>query len=152
MQAKADDDTAKLRTWLQVVRTYQKCHQTLTRKLAPLDLSVAQHEVLVRVSLDSGLSQQSLARRLLVAKSNITGLLSRLEARGLLERRTDPDDARTKRVFLTPAGEALVTESFAIQKTLVHDMVATLEPDQLEALDLIMRRVQGQLDELLQDA
>lgn len=147
MQAESDRDKTNLVIWLQVVRTYQKCHQTLTRQLAPLELSVAQHEVLVRVGIDSGISQQRLAEKLLVAKSNVTGLLNRLEARGLLERRPHPEDARTKRIFLTPSGEALASKSLVVQKHLVDTMVGTLTEEELELLDGIMKRVESRLDE-----
>jgi DNA-binding MarR family transcriptional regulator len=36
--------------------------------------------------------------------SNITGVVDRLEARGLVERRSDPDDRRIKQIVRTPAG------------------------------------------------
>src|SRR3954452_515482 len=52
-------------------------------------------------------------------KTNITGLVDRLQRRGLLTRRTDPNDRRITRVHLTPEGEA-VTGQFqqAINTTL----------------------------------
>jgi DNA-binding MarR family transcriptional regulator len=40
-------------------------------------------------------------------KTNVTGLVDRLERRGLLTRRPDPQDRRKSRVHLTPAGEDL---------------------------------------------
>ena len=39
--------------------------------------------------------------------SNITGIVDRLEARGLLRRRTDPADRRIKHLTLTPEGVRL---------------------------------------------
>lgn len=39
--------------------------------------------------------------------SNVTGIVDRLEKRGLVERRVDPDDRRVKRLAVTPAGRAL---------------------------------------------
>src|SRR4051812_11722757 len=39
-------------------------------------------------------------------KTNITGLVDRLQRRGLLTRRTDPNDRRITRVHLTPEGQA----------------------------------------------
>jgi DNA-binding MarR family transcriptional regulator len=52
-------------------------------------------------------------------KTNITGLVDRLQRRGLLTRQPDPDDRRMSRVHLTPQGEA-VTGRFqqAINTTL----------------------------------
>lgn len=52
-------------------------------------------------------------------KTNITGLVDRLQRRGLLTRQPDPDDRRITHVHLTPQGEA-VTGQFqqAINTTL----------------------------------
>ncbi len=39
--------------------------------------------------------------------SNVTGIVDRLEKRGLVERRVDPYDRRVKLLVVTPAGRAL---------------------------------------------
>lgn len=48
-----------------------------------------------------------LAAVLACDNSNVTGLVDRLEARGLVARRASPDDRRVKRVVLTAAGDLL---------------------------------------------
>jgi len=53
------------------------------------------------------LSMGELADRLLCDASNVTGIVDRLEARGLVERQPDPDDRRVRRLVLTPAGREL---------------------------------------------
>ena len=47
---------------------------------------------------------RELAVELVCDASNVTGLVDRLEKRGLLERRATEDDRRVKCVHLTPAG------------------------------------------------
>jgi DNA-binding MarR family transcriptional regulator len=47
----------------------------------------------------------ALAGALFCDASNVTGLVDRLEQRGLIERRVDPADRRVKRIALTPEGE-----------------------------------------------
>ena len=59
---------------------------------------------------ESGLSQIELSRLLLTHRSNVTGLVDRLERRGLLERRNTAGDRRAYRVVLTGAGASLVEE------------------------------------------
>ncbi|MGD9696315.1 MAG: MarR family winged helix-turn-helix transcriptional regulator [Thermoleophilia bacterium] len=49
----------------------------------------------------------ALAEHLGLDKSSVTGLVDRAEARGLIERRPDPDDGRAIRVGLTADGRAL---------------------------------------------
>jgi DNA-binding MarR family transcriptional regulator len=55
-----------------------------------------------------GLTQSVLSRALLMHRSNVTGLVDRLEARGLVRRRTLDGDRRVHRVVLSGAGRKLV--------------------------------------------
>jgi DNA-binding MarR family transcriptional regulator len=48
-----------------------------------------------------------LAGTLLCDNSNVTGIIDRLEERGLVERRPSPGDRRVKLIVLTPAGERM---------------------------------------------
>ena len=50
----------------------------------------------------------ALARRLMVTKQNMTGMIARLEQLGLAERNDDPNDLRSSRVQLTRRGRTLV--------------------------------------------
>ena len=56
---------------------------------------------------------RELAERLKSDPSNVTGLIDRLEARGLVERRPDPNDRRIKGLALTAAGARLRERLFA---------------------------------------
>jgi DNA-binding MarR family transcriptional regulator len=53
------------------------------------------------------LSMRALADKLYCDASNVTGIVARLESRGLVERRTDGADRRVKNVVLTPEGRRL---------------------------------------------
>jgi DNA-binding MarR family transcriptional regulator len=58
----------------------------------------------------AGLTQTELGRALIMHRSNVTGLVDRLEARGLLARHDSAGDRRAWRVRLTPAGQRLIRE------------------------------------------
>lgn len=133
-------------SWLEVAKTYARCHRTLTERLAPLDLSVAQHEVLLAVARDEGLSQQSLARRLLVVKSNVTAMIKRLEGRGLVRRESDKADARGRRVFLTAAGRRLLKKAVAVHAEVVRIMTSDLTDAEVTQLGQFMRTVGSSLE------
>ena len=53
------------------------------------------------------LSMGELADRLFCDASNVTGIVDRLESRGLVERQDDPSDRRVRRLVLTDAGREL---------------------------------------------
>lgn len=68
-------------------------------------MSVAQACVLGRISRPRGMSE--LAEELSCDASNITQIVTRLEARNLVERRADPNDRRSRQLTRTAAGDEL---------------------------------------------
>jgi len=75
--------------------------------LAEIGLHVGQEMVLVELFEQDGLRGGELAERLGVEPPTITKMLRRLERCGFVERRQDPRDARSFRVYLTGEGRAL---------------------------------------------
>lgn len=76
--------------------------------LKPHDMTMAQGWVLVHLTREDGLTQSELAARLAVAPVTTSRLIDRLEARGYVERRTDPGDRRSNRVHATPRAREIV--------------------------------------------
>ncbi len=72
---------------------------------ATLDLTPSQLAALSH--LDEPRSQRELAESLHYDASNITDIVDRLEARGLVVRTVDPNDRRVRRIVRTPEGEEL---------------------------------------------
>jgi DNA-binding MarR family transcriptional regulator len=54
-----------------------------------------------------------MGERLMVHPASVTNAISRLEQRGLVERRLSPDDRRVVLATITPAGQSLVQEATA---------------------------------------
>lgn len=135
--------------WLAVGRNNLKVHRALNLSLAELDLSLAQHEILVAIRQNPGITQKALAANLLVVKSNVSALIKKLEARGLVHRECDPADARNKCLGLTEAGHELVLKSLARQNKIVEAMAAVMSDEDLERTAAIARRVSDVLDQLL---
>ena len=68
----------------------------------------AQWLILSRVQRAPGLSQRELAEILEVEPITVGRLVDRLEVRGLVERRPDPDDRRVWRLHLRPEAESVL--------------------------------------------
>jgi DNA-binding MarR family transcriptional regulator len=74
----------------------------------PHGLTAAQFNVLNLVARsESGMSQRELSDRLVVDRSNVTGLLDRMERANWVRRDDDPEDRRIYRVSLTANGRRL---------------------------------------------
>jgi DNA-binding MarR family transcriptional regulator len=74
------------------------------------ELSPVQCHVLHLIEPERPLPMRRLAETLGCDASNVTGLVDRLEARGLVQRRPSSEDRRVKELQLTPAGSRLRTE------------------------------------------
>ena len=75
--------------------------------LSEVGLHVGQEMVLIELWERDGLRGGELAERLGVEPPTVTKMIRRLESCGLVERRQDPQDARSFRAYLTKEGRSL---------------------------------------------
>jgi DNA-binding MarR family transcriptional regulator len=75
-----------------------------------------------------GLRLKELAERLRIAPRSATEVVDQLEAKGLVERRSDPADRRATRVFLTSSGRQLHAEVAAARREQSERYFAALSP------------------------
>ncbi len=138
-------DHPRFRSWISVARACQLMQQALGRALGPLDIKPPHLDILVNLYRFEGISQQELARKLLVGRSNMSMLLPQMEKRGLLERRPDQKDKRVLRLFLTDEGRALSERAMSIQTELIErTLSATPIEDCLKLadnMDLLIQRL-----------
>lgn len=94
------------------------CAKELTRRYQPLldklNLTYTQYVVMTYFWEMGGASAGEVSRALLLDPSTLTPILKKLEQKGYLARRRDPDDQRSLAVTLTPAGEALREDALAV--------------------------------------
>ncbi|SRR6266851_2696355 len=112
-----------------------------TSIVAELDLAPSQARALHELDLDRPISMRELANRLKSDPSNVTGLIDRLEARGLVERRADAADRRIKGLALTADGAKLRERLFARLYSAPPSVAALSERDQRVLRDVLQRVV-----------
>jgi DNA-binding MarR family transcriptional regulator len=125
--------------WARIARIYNRNVRLSANRLRAWDLNVAQFDILAQIGGHEGLTQQELARQLLVTEGNITQLLDKLEERGLMRRCRD---GRIKRLVLTPAGKALRDEALPAQERFQVDQFAALTLDEQRTLLALLGKLQ----------
>src|SRR6266850_6571853 len=95
--------------WELLVRLFFAQRANLPPLAAALQLSPAQCHVLHLIEPERPIPMGQLAETLACDASNVTGLVDRLESRGLVRRRPSAEDRRVKVLDLTPAGARLRT-------------------------------------------
>ena len=108
---------------LLIKNTWQKLSKYYNHRLAKYHLSVPKALLLLEISPDNGVNPHTLAGKLVLENSSMSGLLNRLEKANYIERRRDPGDRRGVLIFLTPLG---VTAREQI-KSLVEEMDRKLQ-------------------------
>lgn len=92
------------------------------------------------------LSSADLSRQMYVTPSNITGIIDRLEKKGLVERNRKPDDRRIALITLTPAGQDKAkTVPDPIEKRFVNQLT-DLEAEHLQILAMAMNQILNLID------
>jgi len=96
---------------LQLLRASEALWNASRVFFARWELSPSQFNVLnLLFDQPDGLSQAELSRQLIMHRSNATGLVDRLETRGLVKRKENAADRRAYVVVLTPAGRRLLNQ------------------------------------------
>jgi DNA-binding MarR family transcriptional regulator len=96
---------------IELLRTSETLWNASRVFFARWDLSPSQFNVLnLLAELPPGCTQIELSRQLIMHRSNVTGLVDRLESRGLVRRHNIPADRRAFQILLTPAGKKLIRQ------------------------------------------
>jgi MarR family transcriptional regulator, organic hydroperoxide resistance regulator len=131
----------RYRNWIAVGKVHVLVERAMTAGLQPLGLKLPHYDILANVYRFPDLTQQDLANRMLVGRSNLSMLLPELEKRDLIQRTPDSQDKRLRRLRLTPSGHVLTRQALAIQVAVIEDMMNVLTADECELLGDFMRRV-----------
>ncbi|HXE79422.1 MAG TPA: MarR family transcriptional regulator [Vicinamibacterales bacterium] len=112
--------------------------------LNAIGLSVAKLAALKTLA-DAGesLPLSQLAERLSCVKSNITQLVDRLEADGLVSRESDPGDRRTKLAVLTAAGRKACREGRRVQEDAERRVLGRLSASESEQLAALLSKLRA---------
>jgi MarR family transcriptional regulator, organic hydroperoxide resistance regulator len=95
------------RAWELLTRLFFARRGQLPMLAAEFDLSPVQCHVLHLIEPERTVAMGRLAETLACDASNVTGLVDRLESRGLIVRRASDGDRRVKVLALTPSGARL---------------------------------------------
>jgi len=115
--------------------------------LAPIGLSEALAWPLITLEgHGGGLRQVELAAALDIGEASLVRLLARLEDMHLLERRSDPDDGRVKRVHLTPDGAAMVAHIHEAADRLRAIAMAGISDAELDQCLHVFKRLRSGID------
>ena len=138
------DFNESLGVWLTL--TTQAYHRRLSERLAPYGITFRQVQVFGWLAMSGELAQSELAGKMLVEPPTVVRLLDRMEAAGLVQRITMPEDRRCHVVRLTEAAAPLWEQITVVARQVRQEATGDLSPDELATLKRLLQRVQGHLE------
>jgi DNA-binding MarR family transcriptional regulator len=114
-------------------------------RLSDVGLSLAKLAALHRLTeAGESLPLGQLADRLSCVKSNVTQLVDRLEADGLVLRTADPNDRRSRLAVLTDAGRAAFAKGSEIQMQTERELFGVLTATESDTLHALLGKLQAE--------
>ena len=96
----------------EIVRAYQAFSDFSLQDIRRFGLSGPEFDVLATLGNQPGMTFKDIGENTLITKTTLTGVVDRLEQKGLVERRPCPEDRRCMRAVLTEKGDELFREVF----------------------------------------
>lgn len=125
----------------QLLRTHQAFLSYAARHVHALDLTLPQYDVIITLGNSSGMQFKKLGEETLITKGTLTGVISRLEYKGLVERLASKKDGRSQIVRLTEAGRAVYEQTFPEHLSHINRLFDAYAPEEVSKLETDLVRL-----------
>ena len=135
-------------TLLNIVVTATLLVKEAQQILRPVGLTDAQFDVLMMLKTQSAngkLNQTELGTMLLVNRSNVTGLVDRMDQARRVKRIPDNDDRRVNLVEMTEAGEKILESAQVLYFKRIEEITSVLSSNEDNHLCKILERIRNQV-------
>ena len=141
------DDEPGFELWSLVRSIYRTALKRLNARLAKEKISFSQYSVLLALARNGPMQMSILGEHMLVAPANVTGLVDRMEKKGWVVRKRNPNDRRAIVIETTPLGEETFRKISGRFRAYVRSIGQDLTEQELEstlrAMKTMMARVES---------
>jgi len=138
-------------TFLAVLRELAQAYHAFSAYSAAhvrqLGLTPAQFDVIATLGNTQGMPLSQLAQKTLITKGTLTGIIDRLEEKGLVRREVPTGDRRSFLAVLTPAGETLFAQVFPAHIDYLRRAFAEGDEGELEQVRRTLRELRGRFQD-----
>lgn len=104
-------------------------------------ITLPQWRVLGQIAIHEGITQVQIATATEIDPMTVSGVLDRLDKRGLIDRYADPTDSRAKLARLTAEGEALYATAKKVGLAMYESALEGVTEDEREAVISVLSRM-----------
>ena len=129
--------------WIRFLRFNIHTGKKLQEDLEKLDLTPPQFYVLATIGYLGGVPFSEIGAKMMVTVSNLTGIVDRLEEKGIVVRERDKHDRRVIHVKLTEKGKKLYKVSITTFENSVSRLFSHINKSQQKELSTLLRNLLG---------
>jgi DNA-binding MarR family transcriptional regulator len=125
----------------ELLRTNQAFLAYAATHVSTLDLTLPQYDIIITLGDTPGMTFKKLGEKTLITKGTLTGVISRLEDKGLVQRVASETDGRSQIVRLTAYGEDLYRRTFPEHLVFINRIFTDYSPEDIAVLEGSLRRL-----------
>jgi DNA-binding MarR family transcriptional regulator len=125
----------------ELVRTYQTFTHYDEEHIRQLGLTCPQFDVIATLGNTPGMTMGQLAEQTLVTKGTLTGIIDRLEKKGLVRREVPPENRRCFVIVLTEAGEQVFETAFPAHIAYLKARFGQLSEPEMETIRSTLQKL-----------
>ncbi len=131
-----DDHKSELRLWLRIFTAKMLIEGEVRRRLRDaFQVTLPRFDLMAQLDrTPNGMTLGELSQRMMVTNGNVTGLVDRLVAQGLIDRRPSPTDRRAQIVSLTAEGRKFFRAMARANGNWIGEIFADLSPGEIGEL------------------
>jgi DNA-binding MarR family transcriptional regulator len=139
------DHKAELRLWLRLFTCKTLIEGEVRRRLRDtFDVTFPRFDLLAQLDrTPNGMTLGELSGRMMVSNGNVTGLVERLTAQGLIDRRPSPTDRRVQIVRLTAEGRRFFRSMARANGDWIAEAFADLTPGDIDTLMRLLAKAKA---------
>lgn len=136
-------DRIELRVWLRLLTCCNLIESRIRQKLGQtFETTLPRFDILAQLDrAGAAISMSELSRRMMVTNGNITGLVERLVAEGLIDRTAAANDRRVQMVTLTTEGRVTFAKMAAEHRAWLTMMMAGLDRKEMAELFALLNNL-----------
>ncbi|MGZ8182589.1 MAG: MarR family winged helix-turn-helix transcriptional regulator [Methylobacter sp.] len=125
----------------ELLRTHQAFLAYAASHVHTLDLTLPQYDIIITLGDTPGMTFKKLGEKTLITKGTLTGVIGRLEDKGLVQRLASETDGRSQIVRLTAAGEDVYERTFPEHLVFINRIFNDYTPEDVENLEAALLRL-----------
>ena len=135
------DEQEGVHAWLVMWKAAHAVEAYAVKSIAGVEMCGSDFAVLEALLHKGPLPVNVIGRKVLLTSGSITTAVDRLEKKGLVERKSDAEDKRSRIVHLTREGRKLIKKAFADHAADMERLVSVLEPDERATMIRLLKKI-----------